>query len=104
MNYVRETQLNWPLLIDESCELYRAYGMERESNWNVFGPASWGTYIRLLLKGRKLRKPSGDLNQIGGDVLVDPQGIVRLHYVSRNPADRPEVDAILTAVGLNLTE
>jgi hypothetical protein len=29
---------------------------------------------------------------------------VRLHYVSRNPADRPEVDAILTAVGLNLTE
>jgi hypothetical protein len=69
--------------------------MLRESVWNVWGPASWWGYIRLLLRGRKLRLPTDDVYQMGGDVLIDPEGIVRLHYVSRSPLDRPPIDALL---------
>lgn len=89
------TGLPWPVLLDNARELYRAYGMSRESVWNVWGPASWWGFIKLLLRGRKLRRPTDDVYQMGGDVLIDPEGIVRLHYVSRYPLDRPSIDALL---------
>ena len=37
----------------------------------------------------------GDIFQRGGDVLIDPTGIVALHHVGNGPADRPPVETIL---------
>jgi hypothetical protein len=54
--------------------------------------------MKLLLRGRKVRRPSGDVYQLGGDVLIDPSGIVRLHHVGSGPADRPTVHSLLQAV------
>ena len=97
--YVRDTGLGWPILLDTSLESYRAYGMGRGRIWDVWGPPAWWIYARLLARGRRLRKPTGDVNQLGGDVLIDPDGTVRLHLVGRGPADRPSVDSILDLVG-----
>ena len=38
--YVRETSLTWPLLIDETRELYAAYGMSAARHRDLFGPAA----------------------------------------------------------------
>lgn len=97
-DYVRDTGLDWPVLIDESRGLYRAYGMERGGLWHVWGPPAWWAYIKLLARGRRLRKMSGDVFQLGGDVLVDPDGIVRVHHVGNGPADRPPVSELLAVV------
>jgi hypothetical protein len=96
--YVEETGLQWPLLSDESRALYRAYGMERGRLWDIFGPRSIGTYLKLLLGGRRLKAATGDPRQLGGDVLIDPLGVVRLHHVGSGPADRPSVDRLLAVV------
>lgn len=96
--YVAETGLAWPLLIDEQRAVYRAYGMFSASFWDVWGPRTWWVYGRELLKGQKLHASSGDVMQRGGDVLIDPDGIVRLHHVGAGPADRPSVAAILARV------
>lgn len=96
--YVQETQLKWPIVVDESRRLYTAYGMNRGKWWNIYGPASIWVYIRLLLRGRKLRRPQGDPDQLGGDVLIDPGGIVRLQHVGSGPADRPSVESLLRVV------
>lgn len=96
--YVRDTQLTWPILVDESLTLYAAYGMERGRWWEIWAPASWWMYAKLLLRGRRLQRSAGDPGQLGGDVLVDPRGIVRLHHIGRGPADRPGVEAILAVV------
>lgn len=101
-SYARETGLRWPILIDDSLSLYTVYGMGRGNWWQILGPASWGEYIKLLFRGRRLRRPTADPYQLGGDVLIDPQGIVRRHHVGRNPADRPPIPALLQVVrGLN---
>lgn len=97
-NYVRDTGLDWPILIDESLALYHAYGMERGTLWQVWGPPSWWAYIKLLARGRRLRRISGDVLQLGGDVLIAPDGTVRYHYVGRGPADRPSVAELLSVV------
>jgi len=95
--YIEETGLDWPLLLDESRQLYRAYGMLETGFWDLWGFATWKAYIREILKGRRPKSSSGDIHQRGGDVLIDPQGIVRLHRVGSGPADRPPVEEILEA-------
>ena len=96
--YVEETQLPWPLLIDQARTLYGTYGMERASWSTLLKPATWSVYAKLMAKGRRPRKSTGDVKQLGGDVLIDPEGIVRMHHISDGPADRPPIDEILQIV------
>ena len=96
-NYARATAFPWPILLDRSRELYHAYHMDRGGWWVIFGPSSWWGYLKLLLRGRKLRRPTDDVHQLGGDVLIDPKGTVCLHHVSRTPIDRPSVESLLEA-------
>jgi hypothetical protein len=96
--YVRETGLRWPLLIDVGRTLYRAYGMGRARWTAVWGPATWWAYARLIVRGRRPGRPTGDVHQLGGDVLVDPRGRVALHHVGTGPADRPAISTVLAAV------
>ena len=97
-NYAREAAFPWPILLDGSRELYHAYGMGR-GGWRViFGPSLWWSYLKLVLRGRKLHRPTDDVHQLGGDVLIDPKGIVHLHHVSRTSIDRPSVESLLKTV------
>jgi hypothetical protein len=96
--YVKESNIRWPLLVDESRALYAAYGMHRGHWRDILGWSSWRAYAKLLLQGRRLRRSSGDLQQLGGDVLIDPEGVVRLHHVGTGPADRPSVSSLLDVV------
>jgi peroxiredoxin len=98
--YVGETFLSWPLLIDANRETYRNYGMLYASFWDVWGPKTWWVYLKEILKGQKLRKTTGDILQRGGDVLIDPTGIVRLHHIGKGPADRPSAGMILQKIGM----
>lgn len=96
--YVRETGLEWPLLIDRERTLYKAYGMDR-GRWSaIWGPATWWAYARLIVRGQRVRRPTGDVQQLGGDLLVDRMGRVALHHVGKGPADRPAVRAILERI------
>jgi len=96
--YVRDTSLRWPILLDRSLDLYRAYGMGHGHWWDVWGPPAWWVYLKLLIRGRRLQLPSADVNQLGGDVLIDPAGIVRVHHVGKGPADRPTIGSLLAVI------
>ncbi len=58
--YVRRSGLEWPLLVDRDRALYRAYGMLRGRAWHIFGPPAIWVYLKLLAKGRRLRRPGSD--------------------------------------------
>jgi len=92
--YRKETGITWPLLTDDSREVYHAYGMVNASFWDVWGPKTWWAYFMEILKGHKPKNATGDIYQRGGDVLIDPDGIVRLHHVGAGPVDRPSIDSI----------
>ncbi len=64
------------------------------SFWDIWGPKTWWAYFKEILQGHKPKKATGDIYQRGGDVLIDPDGIVRFHYVGDGPADRPSLDTI----------
>jgi hypothetical protein len=96
--YVAETSLTWPLLVDDTRETYRKYGMLSASFWDIWGPKTWWVYLKMVMEGGRLRKSEGDIYQRGGDVLIAPNGIVSLHHVGVGPADRPAVETILSKV------
>lgn len=96
--YAEETHLAWPLLIDETREVYRRYGMLSASFWDVWGPRTWFVYFREMIKGQKLKKSDADVRQRGGDVLIDPNGVIRMHHVGEGPADRPDAEVILQTI------
>ncbi len=96
--YAEETSLAWPLLVDDTRDTYRSYGMLAASFRDVWGPKTWWAYLKQVVKGAKLRKSTGDIYQRGGDVLIDPAGTVALHYVGTGPADRPPAEEILRRI------
>lgn len=97
-NYLQQSRLRWPFLVDSDRQLYHGYGMYRGRWWDLAGPAATMVYFRLFAKGRTRKKTTGDVKQLGGDVVVDPDGIVRFHYVGNGPADRPDIDAMLAVI------
>jgi len=97
-DYAQEMALPWPLLLDPLRSLYTAYGMGRGHWWQIWGPATWWAYARLLVRGGRLKRPSGDVDQLGGDVLVDPTGKVVVLHRGEGPADRPTLSHLLEPV------
>ena len=102
--YVADTGLAWPLLIDQDRATYAAYGMLQASLWDVWGPRSMAASVKALVAGERLGAAGEDVHQRGGNVLIDPEGVVRLHHVGRGPADRPAAETILSLVQRELSE
>ncbi len=92
--YAKETESPWPVLVDEGRTLYRAYGFKRSKLRHLLGWSTMLTYFREALAGRWPRWPVSDTVQQGGDILIDPDGIIRFLYVGSGPGDRPDIDRI----------
>jgi len=82
--------MDFPYYVDEERKLYKYYGLSKAGFWDLWGFRTWVTYVHLLLKGWKMVKSTSDIYQRGGDVLIDPHGVIRLHHIGRGPADRPD--------------
>jgi hypothetical protein len=96
-SYVSEMKFSWPVLIDEDRTLYSGYGMDRGRVRDIWGGKTWIAYMKEFARGRRPKYSGGDTLQLGGDVLIDPAGVVRFHHVASGPGDRPSVSAILDA-------
>lgn len=97
-SYASQTKLEWPVLLDCERKLYAHYGMQRGSWWSIYNPISVLRYLWLMLLGKNPGKPGEDWRQMGGDVLIDPDGIVQVHHVSTDPHDRPAVEFLLNKI------
>ena len=94
----RLLQLRYPVLADETRAVYRAYGLGRASWRRIWTWRTLRAYGRLLRAGHRLRRPTEDTRQLGGDFVVDPRGRLAYAYRSRTPDDRPAVDELVVAV------
>ena len=96
--YVKGKNMSWPMLHDEDRKLYQAYGFERAKLSKLIGPIAVFKYVLQILSGHS-GAPGKDIYQLGGNVLVDPDGIVRMHHASEGPHDRPAAKDILSLIG-----
>ena len=95
--WLQETQSPFPFLLDPEREAYHAYGLQA-SALRAWSPRTLWYYLKAAWQGRERLGKRGDPHQLGGDFIIDPQGIVRLAQPSRDPLDRPSLDQILTTL------
>jgi len=98
--WLEETCAPFQLLLDPERDVYDAYGLERslQRSWNL--RTIW-RYAQLLASGRQWRGIQGDSAQLGGDFVVDAEGMIRLAYRSHDPTDRPPVTDLLALLSRN---
>jgi alkyl hydroperoxide reductase subunit AhpC len=92
--WLQETASPFPVLLDPTQDVYQLYGLDH----SAVRSSSVKTllyYARALLRGEKLIEKRGDTHQLGGNFIIDKQGIVQFVYPSRDPTDRPPVDAMM---------
>jgi alkyl-hydroperoxide reductase/thiol specific antioxidant family protein len=83
--------------VDPEREAYRAWGLGSRR----LGLLNLGTvrlYARVLLRGGRWRPIQWDFTQLGGDAVLDADGLVRLWHAGRTPDDRPPIEALIRAV------
>ena len=98
--WLEETKAPFLILLDPQRIAYRAYGLER-SLLRSWEPKVWWHYARLILAGQRWRGIQGDSSQLGGDFIVDQNGIIRLAYSSHDPTDRPTISQLMAVLELS---
>ena len=89
-----------PVVCDPGRTGYRAFGLERTGWMSFFRPSVLWGYLRLIVRGGKLRMPypGEDVLQLGGDFLLDRAGRVVFAYRGRTATDRPSVEELLAVL------
>jgi hypothetical protein len=96
----RELGLIVPLLSDPTWSTYRAFGFGRaRSRTLLLSPRTWWAGFQAVLKGRRPHRPTEDYAELGGDVLLAPDGRVAWIRRSRSAADRPRPAEVLSKLG-----
>ena len=85
----------YPVLVDLERAAYRDWGLRRSSRAGVWlDPRIWARYAALMARGERLRPFGRDTLQLGGDFVVDPDGIVTYARPQRRD-DRPPVSVLV---------
>lgn len=92
--WLQETNAPFPVLLDPDKAAYAAYGLE-SSFWRSWSPRTLLYYAKAVLRGQELHGNRGDTEQLGGNFIVDANGVVRFAYASRAPTDRPTMDRLM---------
>jgi len=88
----------FPVLVDVDGSSYETWGLNRASFARIWlDPKVWKQYGRLLRSGERIRTMGTDTRQLGGDFIVDPQGVIGYSRPQRRD-DRPPVGRLLTVI------
>jgi hypothetical protein len=94
------------ILSDVERKGYEAFGFGELKGVELLKVANWNAlcvYAEGMLHGHHLRFRPHQIAQLGGDVVVDPRGVVTFIHASEDPGDRPRpevlVDALRRAAG-----
>lgn len=96
--WLNETCSNFTVLIDKERTVYKAYKLQK-SFWRSRNLKTRWYYFKAMLQGKKTFDSHGDdTSQLGGDFIVDKNGIIQFSYPSHDPTDRPSIDELLNVL------
>ncbi len=94
----RQVRTTFHLLSDPERDIYRAYGLTRGYLLQLLSPGTVLAYIKLLARGRMYHFRRSDLRQLGGDFVIDADGVVRYQHRSAAPHDRPTAQELMNVI------
>lgn len=97
--FQEDFSITTPILVDPSLESYRALGMRRGIFATLFSGKVLLHAARALRGGFRQGKTRGDHFQLGGVLVVRPDGVVLYRYQSETAGDHPPLADIIAALG-----
>jgi hypothetical protein len=91
-----ELGLSFELISDPTKAWYKAFQPHRAGLRSLLSPRVWVLGIRALVSRRSLVASHEDVWQLGADVLLEDNTVVRV-WSSRQLERRPEIDEIILA-------
>jgi hypothetical protein len=87
------------ILADEERVSYKKAGAVRGGAAELIGPSVVLKGIGRSVRNRTAQgRPIGDVRQLGGTLIVMPDGTIPWSHMSRDAADNPSVDELLEAL------
>ena len=96
--YRAHLRIPFDVVADTDRELYRMLGAERGSNRQVWSPGTIRMYARLIRAGRRLRRPTEDIHQLGADAVIGRDGTLRYLSLPATPDARPPISDLIAAL------
>jgi prostamide/prostaglandin F2alpha synthase len=97
-HFRRKTKIDLPVLADEERASYKAAGAKRATTGELLGPKVVAKGIRnAVTKGVVQGRIIGDAAQLGGTMLVMPDGSVPWTHMSEDAGDNASTEEILEA-------
>jgi peroxiredoxin len=96
--YRRYLDLPFDVVADTDRALYRLLGAERGSNRQVWSAGTIRMYGRLVRAGRRLRRPTEDIRQLGADAVIGRAGELRYLCLPSAPDARPPIADLIAAL------
>ena len=90
--------IDFAVLTDLDRRLYSLLGAERGSQRLVWSLGTLRMYARLLRRGRRLRRPTEDVRQLGADVVIGRDGRIRFVALPASPDARPPITHLIAAL------
>jgi peroxiredoxin len=83
---------------------YQKYSIGKINAQDVFNPASWRAWMKVLGQGFKPGSPGDqDAQQLGATFIIDTDGKVLLAHYNRFMADNPEIRKLQSVVNDQLS-
>ena len=86
------------IVTDIDRRLYHLLGAERGSNRQIWSLGTMRMYTRLVLRGRRIRRPTEDMHQLGADAVFGRDGRLRYLSLPSTPDARPPVSDLIGAL------
>jgi hypothetical protein len=96
--FKEETGVTFPILLSPDKAAYEAMDLRRGTTREVFAPGAARSTLKRL-RHLPLRPPEQDWHQLGGSFVVAPGGEIVFAHRAKDPADEPDVGALVAALG-----
>jgi len=88
----------FPLISDPKRQLYQAFGLKQISGLELISPSVAFKGLLAMSKGHTIGMPVGDIRQLSGVFIINPDGRIVYSHVASDPSDHPDPDTLLNAL------
>ena len=96
--YRQHLQLPFDVVTDLDRSVYRLLGAERGSGRQVWSAGTIRMYARQIRAGRRLRRPTEDIHQLGADAVIGRDGTLRYLSLPSTTDARPPISELIAAI------
>lgn len=95
-HFRRRQEIDFPVLADEDVVSYKAVGTKRGGAKELLSPSVVAKGLARAVRSRDIQgRPVGDVQRLGGVVIVRPGGEVAWSYMAKDAADNADIDEIV---------